>query len=134
MAAPPLQGFDHVHVFVRDRSAATAWYRDTLGFTVVPEFEGWAPGDGPLTLRDAGDRIHLALFERPSQPNRATIALRADAAGLAAWHAHLSLHLGQPPVVEDHGLSMSIYFSDPDGNPFEIATYEHAAARALVPR
>jgi catechol 2,3-dioxygenase-like lactoylglutathione lyase family enzyme len=134
MSAPPLHGIDHVHVFVRDRAAATSWYRDVMGFGVAPEFAGWAGGGGPLTLRDAGDHVHLALFERPGQPNRATIALRVDAAGLATWHGHLSLWLGQPPVVEDHELSVSLYFSDPDGNPFEITTYEHAAARALVPR
>ncbi len=36
--APALIGIDHVHVLVRDRRAATAWYRDVLGLAPVPEF------------------------------------------------------------------------------------------------
>jgi catechol-2,3-dioxygenase len=40
--------------------------------------------------------------------------------------------LGSAPRCEDHALALSMYFSDPDGNPFEITTYEHEAARALL--
>lgn len=134
MAAPALDGFDHLHVFVADRDAAAAWYTEVLGFTPVPELAFWAAEGGPLTLRDAADRIHLALFERPRQPNRATLALRVSGAGLAAWQAHLTRCLGKAPTVEDHELSVSLYFSDPDGNPFEITSYEHEAARAALGR
>lgn len=132
VAAPALDGFDHIHLFVADRAAAAAWYAEVLGFTPVPELASWAADGGPLTLRDAADRIHLALFERPRKPNRATLALRVGAAGLAAWQAHLTRCLGAPPTVEDHGLSVSLYFSDPDGNPFEITSYEHEAARSVL--
>lgn len=131
---PGLQGIDHVHVFVGDRARAERWYREVLGFVRVPELEAWAADGGPLTLGDAGGQIHLALFERPAQPNRATLALRTDAAGLARWFAHLSRHLGTAPTVQDHALSLSLYFSDPDGNPYEITTYEHAAARQALGR
>ena len=31
--------------------------------------------------------------------------------------------------AQDHELYMSLYFSDPDGNPYEITTYEYAAAK-----
>jgi catechol-2,3-dioxygenase len=132
MTAPALDGFDHVHVFVADRAAAATWYADVLGFVPAPELAAWAADDGPLTLRDVADRIHLALFERPRQANRVTIALRVDAASLAAWQSHLTQCLGRAPTVEDHGLSVSLYFSDPDGNPFEITSYEHEAARAAL--
>ena len=27
---------------------------------------------------------------------------------------------------------MSLYFSDPEGNPYEITTYEYAAAKAAA--
>lgn len=134
MSTPALDRFDHIHLFVADRAAAAGWYARVLGFTPVPELATWAADGGPLTLRDAADHIHLALFERPRQPNRATIALRVSAAGLAAWQAHLIQGLGQAPAVQDHGLSVSLYFSDPDGNPFEITTYDHEAARAALAR
>lgn len=121
---PRIQAFDHLHVFVPDRAAAEAWYRDVLGFTRVPELAFWADDGGPLTLRDAGANVHLALFERPAQPCRSTLALRVGAADFVRWQTHLALALGQAPRVQDHQVSKSIYFSDLAGNPFEITTYE----------
>ena len=129
---PEIDGVDHVHVFVADRSAAEAWYADVLGMKALPEFRHWAADGGPLTLADAGGTVHIALFERPTQPHRSTVALRTSAAGLAAWRRHLTEQMGEPPSVEDHEQSISLYFADPDGNPYEITSYEAAAARALL--
>lgn len=126
---PALQGVDHIHVFVADRAAAERWYRDVMGLTRVPSLASWAADGGPLTLRDAADTVHLALFERPPQRNRATVALRVDAAGFLAWRAHLEQPLGRLLKPEDHEVAWSIYFEDPDGNPYEITTYEYAEVR-----
>jgi catechol-2,3-dioxygenase len=131
-AHPPLAGVDHVHVFVADRRAAEAWYASVLGMNALPEFRHWAADGGPLTVADAGGTVHIALFERPTRPHRSTVALRTSAAGLAAWQRHLSETLPQPPSLEDHEQSLSLYFADPDGNPYEITSYEAAAARALL--
>ena len=38
----------------------------------------------------------------------------------------LATALDRPPEVEDHEVSWSLYFSDPDGNPYEITCYEYA--------
>ncbi len=122
--APVLLGVDHVHVFVRDRAAAEAWYARVLGLARSPGLAFWAAGGGPLTLQDAADTVHLALFERAPQPNRATVALRTSAAGLRAWQAHLATFPEITVTAEDHQVALSIYFSDPDGNPYEITTYE----------
>jgi NAD(P)-dependent dehydrogenase (short-subunit alcohol dehydrogenase family)/catechol 2,3-dioxygenase-like lactoylglutathione lyase family enzyme len=124
-AAPPLVGVDHLHVYVQDRAAAERWYADVLGLHRVESLAGWAADGGPLTLADAAARVHLALFERPPQPNRATIALGADADAFIAWRARLARRLGAAPEAVDHELSWSIYFSDPDGNPYEITCYQH---------
>ena len=48
--------------------------------------------------------------------------------------AHLSVILGEPLKAEDHKVSWSIYFNDPDANPFEITSYgyetiEHELAK-----
>lgn len=130
---PPLSGIDHVHVFVRDRAAAETWYAQVLGLVRNTELAFWAVGGGPLTLQDPANTVHIALFEREppahQAPNRATIALRTSAAGLHAWRTHLHA-LGVPAALEDHHASFSVYFSDPDGNPYEITTYEHAAFAA----
>ena len=86
----------------------------------------------PLTLQDPNDTAHVALFERPHQKNRATVALRVSAQAFAGWRGHLASFPEVIVSVEDHTVSMSLYFSDPDGNPYEITTYEYAAAKAAA--
>ena len=125
---PALQGVDHLHVFVADRPAAAAWYARVLGMTPIAGLAHWAADGGPLTIRDADDRIHLALFERARQANRSTIALRVAAGAWPGWQAHLRAQQVSFNC-EDHGESWSIYFDDPDGNPYEITCYEVAALR-----
>lgn len=122
---PTLQHIDHIHVHVSDRSAAEAWYQSVLGFTRVEELAFWAAEGGPLTLADASGAIHIALFERPAQSRHATIALAVDAENFLAWREHLR---GVPDLVielEDHDVSWSLYFHDPDGNPYEITSYNY---------
>jgi len=89
-----------------------------------------AADGGPLTLRDASDSIHVALFEREVKPCRSTVALRASAEQYRQWKEHLRSLLPGQFTEEDHEASISLYFSDPDGNPFEITTYEVTALRA----
>ena len=127
MAIPAIQGIDHLHLFVADRDAAERWYAEVLGFRRVAEQAHWAADGGPLTLSDAGGKAHLALFERPPRPNRTTIAFGVSAAQFEAWRRHLPERLGLAVQVVDHGAAWSLYFSDPDGNPYEITTYELAA-------
>jgi catechol 2,3-dioxygenase-like lactoylglutathione lyase family enzyme len=117
-------------VFVQDRKAAEAWYARVMGFSRSPGLEFWASDGGPLTLRDSADTVHIALFERARQPNRATVALRTSADGLRAWQSHLSAFPELEVTFQDHQVAVSIYFSDPDGNPYEITTYEYEAFTA----
>lgn len=124
---PALKQIDHIHVFVSDRTAAERWYADVLGLIRVANLAGWAADGGPLTVSNTAGSVNLALFERPVQPCRATIALEVSAAEFRAWQAHLASMLGGEFAAVDHDLSWSLYFSDPDGNPYEITTYEYAA-------
>ena len=130
--APPLLGFDHIHVFVQDRAAAEAWYERVLGLTRTPELAFWADDGGPLTLQDPDNTIHIALFERPHQRNRATVALRVSAEAFTRWRSHLASFPEVSVSIEDHAVALSLYFSDPDGNPYEITTYEYATAKAAA--
>lgn len=130
--APPLAGFDHLHVFVADRSAATAWYGRVLGLHPVATLAHWARDGGPLVLADAAGSVHLALFERPPQANRATLALGLGALQWPAWRAHLAAQPGLAVGFSDHGEAWSLYFSDPDGNPFELTCHEVAALQAVA--
>ena len=45
---------------------------------------------------------------------------------------HLVDKLKRPVEPEDHQVSWSLYFADPDGNPWEITTYQHAVVATLL--
>jgi len=119
-----LESIDHVHVYTPDRTRAERWYGCVLGLTIVSEFEHWATKDGPLFLSNPERSVSLALFERPPQPTRSTIAFRVSGKDFMAWRTHLRETLGSVEEV-DHAGSWSLYFTDPDGNPFEITSYDH---------
>ena len=129
---PPLVCIDHIHVYVASRGESQVWYERVLGLTVVESLAHWADGGGPLTLTDASGRIHIALFEREPRPCRSTVALGVEGAAFIAWRAHLTTQLPAPPTLEDHRLSWSLYFADPDGNPYEITTYDVAEVPRLM--
>ena len=129
---PQLEKVDHIHVHVSDRSASEAWYRDVLGLHRLPELAFWASDGGPLTLANAAGTVHLALFEGPREKSRSTVAFAVGAAEFMAWQAHLQLALGAAPALEDHTVSWSLYFGDPDGNPYEITSYEYEDVAALA--
>jgi catechol-2,3-dioxygenase len=129
---PTVRTIDHVHVYVADRVASEKWYERLLGFTRMKEFEVWAIDGGPLTIQNSAGTVHIALFEGSPVKNRSTIALGVNAIEYIAWKYHLAQALGEPASSEDHGLSLSLYFADPDGNPYEITTYEHEAVRRAL--
>jgi catechol-2,3-dioxygenase len=124
---PTLKDVDHIHVYVADRAASEAWYARVMGLTRVAELEFWAPDGGPLTIGNASGSIHLALFERPPQECRSTVALSTTPTEFLAWRKHLAQVFERPIEAVDHEVSWSMYFRDPDGNPYEITSYEYAA-------
>ena len=128
---PAFDRIDHIHVYATDRNRAEQWYADVMGFRRVPELESWADG-GPLTLSNSSGTVHIALFEAPAQPCRSVIALSVGAEEFVAWRKHLVDKLRRPVEPEDHELSWSLYFADPDGNPWEITSYQHAIVATLL--
>jgi len=116
---------DHVHVYVRDRAAATEWYREMFGLEKTCDYTERGDPHGPVVLT-AGDGVtHLALFERAlssngGAANRSTIAFSVGGDAFLAFAAHASA--GDPV---DHGTSYSLYLRDPDGNPYEVTTYDY---------
>jgi catechol 2,3-dioxygenase-like lactoylglutathione lyase family enzyme len=133
--APSIDRIDHIHVFVSNRDRAERWYQDVLGLQRLPAMQSWSREPrGPLAIGNAAGTVHLALFERPAQPCRSTIALAAGKDDFLAWRTHLSRALGRSPELQDHGITWSMYFSDPDGNPFEITSYDYAALEPSLRR
>jgi catechol 2,3-dioxygenase-like lactoylglutathione lyase family enzyme len=138
-----VDGLDHVHVFVRDRAEAAKWYGSVLGLRRDARFGSWAREiGGPLTLTAGDGLTHVALFEDAKRAGKATtVALRVDGASFVSFHrraAQLPLfdkrRRPSPPHLQDHALSLSLYFNDRDGNPIELTTYEVDLVRARVNR
>jgi catechol 2,3-dioxygenase-like lactoylglutathione lyase family enzyme len=124
-----LEGIDHVALSVRDVERAAQWYIDILGFE--PRHAGmW---DGVPTFIGKGQTA-IALFpvrsERPTSSSRAGIrvlhlAFRADRKNFLVAQDELKRR-GIPFEFQDHEISNSIYFYDPDGHELEITTYDLA--------
>ncbi len=135
-----VEQLDHVHVYVADQYKAAEWYGKILGMEIVEEVEDWADG-GPLTISSDGGSTALALFDQKARnfqgPRRNTIAFRVGGEKFLDFLGRLETHpvdgAGGRPLartdVEDHGHSLSVYFTDPDGNPYELTTYDHALVR-----
>ena len=122
-----LEGIDHVALSVRDVERAAQWYIDVLGFE--QRFPGmWG---GIPTFIGRGNTA-LALFparsSTQSEPGSGRIALlhlafRADRKNFLAAQEELRRR-GIKFEFQDHEISHSIYFRDPDGHELEITTYE----------
>lgn len=141
-----VDGIDHVELYVRDWDVATDWYERVLGLRPDDRFERWWETDqGPLVLSSDGSGASLALFERETatrdrsvSPSR--VAFRTDADGFRSFLDRLDdlemtdsagVRVTRTDVV-DHGLSYSLYFTDPDGNRLELTTNDYAAATAHI--
>ena len=120
----PIWGVRHIAFRVRDIEAARRWYEDVLGMEVEDEFPGQAlfVRFGPYYHHD------LAIFQADKAADMpaenavglAHIALLVDSLeGVRQWYHHLKSK-GVDVRSSDHGVTRSIYFNDPDGNPFEI--------------
>jgi catechol 2,3-dioxygenase-like lactoylglutathione lyase family enzyme len=121
-----LEGIDHVALSVRDVERAAQWYIDVLGFE--RRHEGmW---DGIPVFIGKGT-TSLALFPvraRSTSSGAADVrmlhlALRANWQNFLAAQDELKRR-GIEFEFQDHEISYSIYFRDPDGHKLEITTYE----------
>lgn len=118
-----LDGIDHIHIYVSDRTESEKWYAAVFGLFRTEHLECWATDGGPLTLQNRSGSIHLALFESSSIQNT-TVAFKTSAAELLKCLEFLaSKDIKLQPI--DHRLAWSVYLRDPDGNPYEITTYEY---------
>lgn len=128
MAMFQLEGIDHVALSVEDVDKAAKWYIEVLGFE--PRHEGmWG---GVPTFIGKGTTA-IALFpprraESSSSEAHSTIrmlhfAFRADRVNFLKAQSDLKRR-GIAFEFQDHEISHSIYFRDPDGHELEITTYE----------
>jgi catechol 2,3-dioxygenase-like lactoylglutathione lyase family enzyme len=122
-----IEALDHVALAVSDVEKSADWYCDVLGFK--RQHEGmW---NGVPVFVGKGD-ADVALFPIPDARSTSSsaggarvlhFALRTD------WKNFLAVQteLKEREIefdFEDHEVSHSIYFRDPDGHKIEITTYE----------
>ena len=123
-----LEGIDHVAVGVREIERSAKWYIDVLGFERL--YEGmW---DGVPTFIGKGN-TGIALFPARSDAKSTSsshrelrmlhLAFRANRGDFLAAQRELE-ERGIKFEFQDHEISHSIYFRDPDGHQLEITTYE----------
>jgi catechol-2,3-dioxygenase len=125
-AAIRVARLNHAVLYVRDAGRAAEFYGRVFGFEIVAnEFDGRA-----VFMRAAGTDNHhdLGLFSVGEQAPRAP----RGSVGLyhLAWEVPTIEDLAQAAEklrsagalggASDHGVSKSLYGSDPDGNEFEI--------------
>ena len=123
-----LEGIDHVALTVRDVEEAAKWYAHVLGFE--RRYEGmW---DGIPTFIGKGNSA-IALFPARDGDSKSSactgkirmlhLAFRANHDGFLAAQEELKRR-GIKFEFQDHEISHSIYFHDPDGHELEITTYD----------
>lgn len=123
--APKLEGIDHIHVYVPNREEAAEWYKNVLGFTIVPSLTFWADNDkGPLTIEGPGGAIHLALFQSEDFTPSTAIAFGAGGREFLEWKVYLE-ERNLVSRCTDHKVAWSLYFNDPYGNSHEITTFQY---------
>src|SRR5689334_1720111 len=123
-----LEGIDHVAMGVRDIERSAKWYIEVLGFERFHE-GAW---NGVPTFIGKGN-TGIALF--PASPDAKQthgshreiqmlhLAFRGDRKNFLAAQRELE-NRGIKFEFQDHEISHSIYFRDPDGHALEITTYE----------
>lgn len=122
-----IDGFDHVAIAVRDVERSVAWYTDVLGLERRFE-EDW--GSYPAVVCAGGSCVAIFPVEGEGKPppGNDTIAMRHFAFRVDRANFERAQALFRERGIDfrpaDHGVSHSVYISDPDGHSIEITTYE----------
>src|SRR5437588_8498888 len=121
-------GLDHVALSVRDVERSIQWYADVLGlkrqhegmWKGVPIFMG--NGGAAIALFPACEEIGSMSHERVAV-RTLHFAFRTDRENFLRAQDELKKRAISFDF-QDHEISHSIYFRDPDGHEIEITTYQ----------
>jgi catechol 2,3-dioxygenase-like lactoylglutathione lyase family enzyme len=123
-----IESLDHVALSVRDLERSARWYADILGFKRqhegmwdgVPIFVG--NGDAAIALFPAREKGGSTSRDRAAV-RTLHFAFRADRENFLRAQDELKKR-AIAFDFQNHEISHSIYFRDPDGHQIEITTYE----------
>jgi catechol-2,3-dioxygenase len=122
----PVARLNHAVLFVRDAGRAAEFYAGVFGFEVVGSEFG---GQAVFMRAHGGDNHHdLGLFSvgpDAPRPGRGSVGLyhlawEVPTIDDLAEASRILSEAGALGGASDHGVSKSLYGSDPDGNEFEI--------------
>ncbi|HYN10410.1 MAG TPA: VOC family protein [Vicinamibacterales bacterium] len=123
-----LDGIDHVALNVRDVEQSARWYCDLLGLE-RRHADVW--GSHPAVVGTGTTSLALFPVQGPNpqpRPGRDVLTMRHIAFRASRRNFELALGAlqarGIEPEIQDHQISRSLYFHDPDGHEIEITTYE----------
>ena len=127
-AAMQLEGIDHVALAVLDVEQSAQWYINVLGFE--RRYDGMWEG---IPTFIGKENTAIALFPMRNRHSKSP----AHSSGIRMLHlafrAHRNGFLDAQQELkkrdikfefQDHEISQSIYFRDPDGHHLEITTYD----------
>ena len=133
MSLEPLRNLTDIGLFVSDLERAIAFYGETMGFALKRRDVGFAEfhtnGVG-LALWEVSDVTQaLELAETPRQGLSVMVAVRVETAdAVDALHDELAakgVTIVQAPTTHAWN-ARTTYFSDPDGNLWEIYAWVDA--------
>ena len=114
----------HVNIYVRDAERSHKWYEEVLGLHTYHKRPGWAA----FMAADLDQSHEVALMQLGDDapgPQKGQVGLNH-----MAWRVESLDDLKDfyqrikdknvPIRVADHGVSLGIYFHDPDGNGIEV--------------
>ena len=116
----------HVNLYVRDAAASRDWYLKVIGLHTYH----FVPGRAAFLSADKEKSHEIALMElgpdaplqQPGQVGLNHAALMVDSLDqLKDHYKRLKDNNVKLDHISDHGLSLGIYFRDPDGNGLEIS-------------
>jgi glyoxylase I family protein len=120
-----IAGYSHVAVMVDDLDAAIGFYRDVLGFSMLPRPD-FGPGTEGAWLQLGTAQVHLGIVEEMGPPTGFPhVALHVPAAAWDSTMDELSARGVQfvlgPSAREDFGRPVrAAFIQDPAGNVIEL--------------
>jgi catechol-2,3-dioxygenase len=115
---PRVVGVGHVALNARDPATLAEFYREVLGFQVVPTETSDLGENVFLSSHPAEVLVDLALFRNPAFQHTAfEVRSLAD---LRAFHQRVLDRNVPVKLALNHGVSLSFYFDDPEGHLIEV--------------